>query len=139
LAAYPTADRNPELNGAIEQGITFLLDMFDLVRANYPTPDNGKIHPLWFKLNFPLFYQADILFTLRTLADLNALDHPGAQAALDWLENRRGATGRWQGSSPFRRRTWPELGGREETDRWVSLQAALILQKARRFNPQSEN
>jgi hypothetical protein len=113
--------------------VGFLLDSFRLIEANYPTRDDGGINPIWFKLNFPLFYQADILFTLRVLDELDMLDHPGARAALDWLEQRRGRYGRWPGRSPFRQRTWRELGDREETERWVSLQSTRILQHAGRL------
>lgn len=130
LAAIPLAHRTPAMNDAIEQGLTFLLDAYQLVDANYPTPDNGKVHSLWSKLSFPLFYQVDILFTLRVLAELDALDQPGAQPALQWLAARRQANGRWRGSSPYRTRTWPDLGDSEETDRWVSLYAASILKQA---------
>lgn len=133
LAALPHAMQTRDVATAVDQGIDFLLADTRLVNADYPVPDGGRVHPLWFKLNFPLFYQADILFVLRVLAELDALDQPGAQGALDWLEARRGRNGRWRGSSPFRRRTWPELGGREETDRWVSLQTAVILQRAGRL------
>ncbi len=63
----------------------------------------------WFRLNFPLFYSADILFTLRGLQELGALEHPRAQEALDWLRARRNARGVWRGASPYRRRTWPAL------------------------------
>jgi hypothetical protein len=133
LAAIPKAQRKHETDEAITQGVKFLLDSFRLIEANYPSQENGSINPLWFKLNFPLFYQVDILFTLRVLDELDMLNHPGAQAALDWLEQRRGRNGRWPGSSPFRQRTWRELGDREETERWVSLHASRILQHAKRL------
>jgi hypothetical protein len=82
-----------------------------------------------------MFYQVDILFTLRVLAELDALAQPGAQAALDWLAQQQKPNGRWRGRSPFRQRTWPALGGREETERWVSLHARRILQQAGRLPP----
>jgi hypothetical protein len=133
LAALPQARRTPAIDQAIQEGIEFLLGSFRLVEADYPTPNAGSVHPLWFKLNFPLFYQADILFTLRVVEALDVLDHPGAQAALDWLAQRQGRNGRWSGSSPFRQRTWREMGDREETGRWVSLHAARILRRAGRL------
>jgi hypothetical protein len=133
LAAIPKARRTPDIDQAIQQGIEFLLDSFRLSEANYPIPNAGGVNPLWFKLNFPLFYQVDILFTLRVLEALDMLDHPGAQAALDWLAQWRRRNGRWPGSSPFRQRTWHELGDREETERWVSLHAARILRRAGRL------
>ena len=133
LAAIPKERCTCETSEAIQEGVKFLLASFHLIKADYPTPEHGGINPLWFKLNFPLFYQVDILFTLRVLEELDMLDHPGAQAALDWLEQNRGRNGRWVGSSPFRQRTWREMGDREETDRWVSLQAGRILQHAGRL------
>jgi len=133
LAAIPKAQRTPETIQAIALGVEFLLDSFRLIDANYPTLHDAPANPIWFKLNFPLFYQVDILFTLRVLDELNLLDHPGARAALDWLELRRARNGRWSGSSPYRRRTWRELGDREETERWVSLQASRILLHAGRL------
>jgi hypothetical protein len=133
LAAIPAAERDADMKAVIQQGLAFLLDDNRLIAANYPTPDNGKVSTLWGKLNFPLFYQVDTLFTLRILAALDALDHPGAQAALDWLGARRGRDGRWQGRSPYRQHTWATLGDHTETQRWVSLHAALILQQAGRL------
>jgi hypothetical protein len=132
LAAIQKSRRPREVRSAIAQGIAFLLGDGRLVRADYPALGNRPPNPLWFKLNFPLFYQADLLFTLRVLGELDALHQPGAQPALDWLERLRNREGRWRGSSPYRQRTWKELGGREETDRWVSLQAAWILRRAGR-------
>jgi len=132
LAAIPKEKRTSIEEGAIAQGLRFLLDSFNLVEGDYPTSDRGRVSPLWFKLNFPLFYQADILFALRVLGDLGALDHPGAQAALDWLERRRGRDARWHGTSPYRSRTWRQLGDREETSRWASLHAARVLRQAGR-------
>ncbi|MCB8944815.1 MAG: hypothetical protein H6658_13790 [Ardenticatenaceae bacterium] len=131
LAAIPVADRSHAVNEALAQGVDFLLNRFSLAAADYPAPEGGKIHPLWFKLNFPLFYQTDILFVLRVLAELGALNEPGAAPALAWLVARRGRNGRWRGSSPYRSRTWACLGDRTETDRWVSLQAALILSRSK--------
>ena len=133
LAAIPKSRRTPETAEAIARGVEFLLDSFHLIEANYPTKDGDEPDPFWFKLNFPLFYQVDILFTLRVLDELELLDHPGAQAALDWLEQRRGLNGHWPGTSPYRTRTWRELGDRAETERWVSLQASRILQHSERL------
>lgn len=132
LAALPA--RTPAVESAIEHSLTFLLDSFSLLAVDYPLPDQCRVHPLWHRLNFPLFYQADVLITLRVLGEFDALNRPGAQPALEWLEARRQKNGRWRGSSPFRQRTWRELGGPEETSRWVSLQSAQVLQQAGRLS-----
>jgi hypothetical protein len=127
LVAIPVAGRSTAVHEVLAQGIDFLLNQFSLVAANYPVQEGGKIHPLWFKLNFPLFYQVDILFVLRVLAELDALNQPGAAGAVEWLRERRLGNGRWRSRSPYRSRTWGCLGDCAETDRWVSLQAALLL------------
>lgn len=127
LAALPQAQRTGQVQQAIEQGLEFLLQPGRLPAANYPTPDDGRIHTIWSRLNFPLFYQADVLFLLRVLAELGALDRPGAQEALAWLEEKRQKNGRWRGSSPYRSRTWSEMGDAQETSRWVTVQAASLI------------
>jgi hypothetical protein len=76
-----------------------------------------------------LFYQADILFVLRLLFELDELNHPMAANLLTWLRSKQKPNERWQGSSPFRQRTYQELGDKVETARWVTLQAASILKK----------
>lgn len=133
LAAIPKQRRSRRVGKAIKQGLAFLMESRHLEKANFPFPKGGKINPIWFGLNFPLFYQADILFTLRVLGELDALDHPGAQPALDWLTRKRAKNGRWRGASPFRQRTWKTLGGSKETDRWITLFSLQVLQQAGRL------
>jgi len=135
LAALPARHRPARVKAAIDSGLDLLLEGGDLATGAYPA---ARIHTLWKRLNFPLFYQADVLFVLRVLAELDALDHPRARPALGWLANRRKKHGRWRGASPFRRRTWPDLAGREETDRWVTLHAEIVLRQAGLAAPQPD-
>jgi len=127
LAILPLELRSPKTKSIIDKGLDFLLSTHRLVEANYPT--SSRVHTLWSRMNFPLFYQADILFVLRVVAELGALTHQGVQPAIDWLISRRKLNRRWRGSSPFRQRTWKGLADVEETNRWVSLHAARILQQ----------
>lgn len=138
LSLLPDAQRTPEVRRAIDGALDFILSDHALVEADYPVYDGGKIHLLWFKLNFPLFYQTDILFTLRVLGEMDALHRPEAAPALDWLESLRDSRGRWRGVSPYRSRTWKALGNSAETNRWVSLQAATILKRAGRVSQSSK-
>ena len=127
FAGLPDAMKTPAVQAAIQSACHLPLNEHDLMKADYPTWSKGKKSPLWSRLNFPLFYQADRLSVLRALAELHLLALPGAQSALDWLASSRTAEGRWSGSSPFRQRTWASLGDDQETQRWVSLQATLVL------------
>jgi hypothetical protein len=133
LAGLPDHLRTPDITAAIESGVQFIFGgAYSLPDGNYPTP--GAVHKNWSKLNFPLFYQADILFVLRVAAELGVLDRPQAQAGLQWLKERRQANGRWRGTSPYSSRTWRALGGSAESSRWVSLQAALVLKSVGELN-----
>ncbi|MCC6801502.1 MAG: hypothetical protein IT319_01360 [Anaerolineae bacterium] len=127
LAALPHPSAT--VTAAIQRAVDFLLaPESHLPRAEYPTP--GKVHKLWSKLNFPLFYQVDLLFLLRVLGELDALGHPGAQPALTWLAQQRQANGHWRGSSPYGARTWRIPGDTQDTSRWVSLHAAIVMRQA---------
>lgn len=130
LAEIPTEMRSSEVNDTIQSGLHFLLEQHDLVEADYPFPEGGKVHSIWSRLNFPLFYQADILFVLRVLMELDALHHPNVEPAIDWLVSRRNKNGNWRGSSPFKQRTWRELGDNTEVNRWVSLYSAMVIQNS---------
>jgi len=130
LASIPVEERNRGVKETIRNGLQFLLEEHSLLEADYPVPEGGKVHSIWSRLNFPLFYQADILFVLRVVAELGELRHSGVQPALAWLESRRGKNGRWRGANPFKQRTWRELGGGNEISRWVSLQAAIISSRS---------
>lgn len=131
LAALP--NRSEAVNEALRAGVGFLLDAnYPLAEGRYPT--RGTVHKLWGTLNFPLFYQTDVLFVLRLLGELDVLAEPGAQQALDWLEAQRQPDGRWRGNNPFSARTWKVSGDRQDIHRWVSLHAATVLKQAGRWN-----
>lgn len=129
LAALPAKFQTEATHTAIPSAVSFLLEEHSLFPVS--CPPTTHVHSIWSRLNFPLFYQADILFVLRVLAEINMLRHPGAAPALDWLQKRSSKNGRWRGASPFRKRTWPGIAESGETDRWVSLQALQVLRPTR--------
>jgi len=126
LAAIPVEKRTPAMQHAIQHGLEFVLERYSLIDANYPYKE--KIHKRWFSLNFPLFYNVDILFTLQVLHELDALDHPSARKALDWLGSKQMKNGKWHGTSPFRGRTWAFTAGNDTADTWATLHALTVLQ-----------
>ena len=83
--------------------------------------------PRFMKLSYPYRYRYDVLRTLEYFATAKCDFGNKQKPALDWLASSRTAEGRWSGSSPFRQRTWASLGDDQETQRWVSLQTALVL------------
>ena len=124
-------NKSDAVNAVIEKTVAFLLDYrYPLVQGAYPA--KNKPSPMWTKLNFPLFYQADVLFTLRVLGELGALGQIGAQPALDWLEGQRQPDGHWHGVNPMGARTWSLSADKQDIHRWVSLHAAIVLRQAER-------
>lgn len=129
LISIPETDRYATVEQAIQNGLEFILENVNLIIDNQTSHVEKKTHQNWYKLNFPLFYQADILFVLKLLYQLDQLVHPQAEKLIHWLESKQKSNGRWLGSSPFRSRTYKEIGDKEDTARWVTLQAASIMKK----------
>ncbi len=123
LAALPAQSRTREVERTLRRGADWLL-AHRLERGAFPT--NTKPSHLWRTLNFPLFYQADVLFILRVLAEIGALDDPRAQPALAWLLARQDERGRWHGKAPYVDR----MPAKIDTSKWVTLQTAWVLKVA---------
>ncbi len=128
LGRVPASGHSDAIQKAIDNGVRFL-GRFKLREGSYPS--SGPRHKLWERLNFPLFYQADVLFTLRALADLGHLNaKPTFRKAVKWLKDRRRDDGRWNGASPYGSRTWTQLEKRRRPSKWVTWQALYVVKTA---------
>jgi hypothetical protein len=128
LGHIPDGDRSGAVQEAIESSVRFL-GRFELCEGNYPS--SGPRHKLWDRLSFPLFYQADVLFALRALADLGRVnEQPAFRNALEWLEARRRDDGRWNGASPYGSRMWTQLEPRRRPSKWITWQALYAIKAA---------
>jgi hypothetical protein len=124
----PDGERSSGVQEAIESGVRFL-GRFELCEGSYPS--SGPRHKLWGRLNFPLFYQADVLFTLRALTDLGRVDEePAFRKALEWLKARCRDNGRWNGASPYGSRMWTQLESSRRPSKWITWQALYALKAA---------
>lgn len=125
LGRIPPEDRTDAVQEAIQGGVRFL-GAYKLRAGTYPT--SGSRHKLWDRLNFPLFYQADVLYTLRVLADLGLLHaRPTFRLAVEWLEERSRQDQRWDGASPYGRRTWTRLEESHRPSKWITWQALYVV------------
>jgi hypothetical protein len=121
----PASERSGSVKEAIDSGVQFL-GRFKLREGNYPS--GGPRHKLWGRLNFPLFYQADVLFTLRALANTGRVtEKPTFHKAVMWLEDRCRDDGRWNGASPYGSRMWTQLEKRRRPSKWVTWQALYVI------------
>jgi hypothetical protein len=117
--------RDDAIQEAIQSGVRFL-GRFKLREGNYPA--EGTRHKLWDRLNFPLFYQADVLFTLRALADVGKLGaKPTFRKAVDWLVDRCVGDWRWNGASLYNSRLWTSLEDHRRPSKWVTWQALYVI------------
>jgi len=125
LGRIPTGERSDAIQEAIDSGVRFL-GRFKLREGNYPS--SGPRHKLWERISFPLFYQADVLFTLRALADLGRVnDKPTFRKAVVWLEHRRCGDGRWNGANPYGSRMWTQLEKSRRPSKWITWQALYVV------------
>jgi hypothetical protein len=125
LGRIPAGERSDAAQEAIESGVRFL-GRFKLREGNYPS--SGVRHKLWSRISFPLFYQSDVLFTLRALTDVGQLGaKPTFRKAAEWLESRLRDDGRWNGASPYGSRMWAQLESSRRPSKWVTWQALYVL------------
>jgi len=128
LGRIPASGRSDGIQKAIDSGVRFL-GRFKLREGNYPS--SGPRHKLWEHLSFPLFYQADVLFTLRALADLDRVkEKPTFRKAVEWIESQSRADGRWNGADPYGSRTWTRMEKRRRPSKWITWQALYAIKAA---------
>jgi len=94
-------------------------------------PGDPPRHRLWDRLTLPLFYQADVRFIPRTLADLEYLDTvPNASDAPLWLETKGRGNSQWNGSCPHTKRIWTQLESHRRPSKWTTWQSPYVLAHA---------
>jgi hypothetical protein len=121
----PADERDDAVQKAIKSGVRFL-GRFKLREGNYPA--EGARHKMWDRLNFPLFYQADVLFTLRALVDVGQLEaKPTFRKAVEWLVDRAESGWRWNGASPYNSRMWTSLENSRRPSKWITWQALYVV------------
>lgn len=121
----PADEGGEAVQEAIDSGVRFL-GRFKLREGNYPA--EGARHKMWDNLNFPLFYQSDVLFTLRALADVGQLStKPTFRKAAEWLEDRAVEGWRWNGVSPYNSRMWAPLEEHRRPSKWITWQALYVI------------
>ena len=121
--AVPAGERSAALQTAIERGVEFLLSV-PLLQAAYPT--RGQVSQRWFKLGFPLGYQADLLEAMAALAQAGQGDHPHVQAGAEWLLARQDQAGRWTLEQALGK-MWASVGQVGQPNKWVTVRALQLL------------
>jgi len=145
LAEIPPERRSPAVQRTIADGTEFLLRHHVHKRSHDLARDSK---PGWKRFGFPRMYQTDVLEILRVFATLGAADpcspsagqrpdspllDPRAQEALDLVESRRDAQGRWKLQDTMNGKFVVDIETKGEPSRWVTLRALTVLKAAGRL------
>lgn len=134
LGKVPEAARTPAIRAAIATGIDFLLGC-DPAQADYPTPYGGKPSQSWFRFGYPIAYVTDVLQNLEVLTALGCGGDVRLHAALNLLESKRDAQGRWKMEYTYNGKTWAHVEQKGKPSKWVTLRALRVLKQCRQWVP----
>jgi hypothetical protein len=132
LSKVPAAARTQEVRAAIDAGIELLLGQ-DPALADYPTPYGGKPSQSWFRFGYPIAYVTDVLQNLEVLTALGRGEDACLHPALELLESKRDAQGRWKLEYTYNGKTWADVEVKGKPSKWVTLRALRVLRRAGRI------
>lgn len=124
LLAVPPAQRDPELQQALEVGTEFLLSR-DPAIADYPYTE--RVSSTWFKFGFPLSYWSDVLETVAVLVELGYGADPRLSHALQFIRDKQDRQGRWKLENSLNGKTWADIEKKGKPSKWVTLRALRVL------------
>lgn len=136
FATIPTQERSAGMRRSVERGAEFYLERQLLEE------DPATYEP-WYRLHYPVHYYYDVLVGLDVLTRLGFGSDPRLRKALDLLESKRRADGRWaldayhpdlaadlRPEAPF----YPfALEGIGQPSRWITTTALSVLRRAGRL------
>jgi len=123
FAEIPVSKRGPAVARAIDEAVEYFLrhhifkKSHDLAKASKPS---------WLKFGFPLMYQDDVLEMLEIMAKLEVRD-ARLKDAIDLVESKRGADGRWILENTFNGRTIANIEQKSKPSKWITLKALQVL------------
>jgi hypothetical protein len=134
FSQWPVDWRTPLIDRAIAAGVDFLLGT-DPAQASYPVREDGDPpSERWWLFGFPVFYVTDMLQNLEALVGLGYGADPRLQAALDLVEAKQDAAGRWPLEYKYyRSQVWHNVGRKNAPNKWVTLRAVRMLKRAGRL------
>ncbi len=129
FGALPPERRTPLIERAIAQGIDFFLQT-DPALALYPSGWTGKPSGDWWKFGFPVFYITDILQIVEAMAALGCGRDPRLAHALELVQSKQDARGRWPLEFSYTGKSWIDFGPKKAPNKWVTLRAVRALRAA---------
>ena len=127
LSLIPSETMNKELRKVVDREVENVLEncVYRYLRnANGSRKDKAG----WKKFGFPLFYQADALEVLDTLARLGVRDDR-MRPAIDLVLETRQSDGRWLLENTYNGKMWVDIEAKEKPSKWVTLRALRTLNR----------
>jgi hypothetical protein len=132
FSKLPPEQHTPLTQSALQTGIAFLLST-EPALARYPSRNNTRPSPNWWKFGFPVFYITDLLQNVEALVQAGLGRDARLNQALDVIRKKQDAQGRWQLEYSYTGRTWVDFGPQKEPNKWVTLRALRVLKQVRHF------
>lgn len=129
FSKLPTEKWTPQIKKAVAQGVDFLFSV-DPAEASYPSGWNDKPSSNWWKFGFPVFYVTDILQIVEALVGLGYGQDPRLSNAINLIQQKQDALGRWSLDYNYAGKTWLEFGPKRQPNKWVTLRAARVLKNS---------
>ncbi|UCB43448.1 MAG: nitrogen fixation protein NifH [Dehalococcoidales bacterium] len=129
LSKVPPSARTQTVRSAIEQGAEFLLS-HDPAIADYPFGYGNRPSSSWFKFGYPIGYVTDVLQNLEALAALGKAQDERLTSALEMVEEKQDAQGRWKMEYTYNGKTWVDIETKGQPSKWVTLRAIRVLKAA---------
>ena len=115
---------SPEVSAARTRGQEYLLERRMLRRLS----TGEVINPDWMQFSYPTFWHYDVLRGLDYLRAAGAMPDERVAEAIDLVESKRDADGRWPLESPHPGRLHFEMDeGEGRPSRWNTLRAMRVL------------
>ena len=128
LSKVAPDQRTPAMRKAVDMSVDFLLST-DPAVADYPHPYAPKPSTSWFKFGFPVFYITDVLQILEALMGLGLSGDKRLLPAIQLLESKRDAQGRWIMEYSYNGKTWVDIEEKKQPSKWVTLRALRVLKQ----------
>jgi hypothetical protein len=127
LAMIPAKKRGKAIQGVIDREVENILEN-GVYRYLRNLDGTRKDKAGWKKFGFPLFYQADVLEVLDTLALLGVKDDR-MRPAVDLVLKARQPDGRWLLENTFNGKMWADIEEKGQPSKWITLRALRTLKR----------
>ncbi len=129
LLEYERATANPDVTAARHRGEEYLLERRLLHRLS----DDEIPQQRWLNVGFPYSWNYDVVRVLDYFRDARPETDERMTEALDIVQSKRDAEGRWPLDVAYHDKLHVDLGEAEgQPSRWITLRALRILRWARR-------